>query len=260
MRGWEEGRWKWGDLGVNEGLTGDEGTESMLGVLKGRLEEFGGLKEGRDSVVWSGKADPVSSFSVALCYDFFLRDRTPHGSQVKYHEAFEFLWKSEVPFKVKAFGWRLFRYRLPIIDLLLRRGMAIPADSLNCILCGNCEENLKHFFFSCGVAKRVWSEVAVWVGKEEKFEEACKANFLDWFHFFRAKKVKQGKEGMIWLACVWTFWTLRNGVRFRKDKWSVNDIVWSIKLLAWKWMFCGNITHPNFSFYEFVMDPVFFLT
>ncbi|XP_058776498.1 uncharacterized protein LOC131650803 [Vicia villosa] len=138
--------------------------------------------------------------------------------------------------------------------------MAIPADSLNCILCDNCVENTRHFFLSYGVVKKVWWEVAVWVGEKEKDVEDCKTNFLDWHNIFRLKKVTKGKDGMIWLACVWTLWILRNGVRFRKDRWSINDIVWNIKALAWKWMFCGKIAHPNFSYYEFVMDPLFFLS
>ncbi|XP_058747154.1 uncharacterized protein LOC131620158 [Vicia villosa] len=196
---------------------------------------------------WCGEERrTVLSFSVASCYDYFRRVRTPHGPFDKNHVAFGFLWKSEVPYKVKAFGWRLFRNRLPTLDLLLRRRLAIPADSLNCILCDNGEENSRHFFFSCEVVKKVWLEL-FWVGKKESNEEDCKGNFLDWHNFFRSKKVKKGKEGMIWLACCWTLWILRNSVRFRKDKWSVNDIVWNIKFLAWKWMFCGKITHPNFS-------------
>ncbi|XP_058776799.1 uncharacterized protein LOC131651145 [Vicia villosa] len=222
--GWEEGIWKWGDLGLKEGVLGDEGAVSMYGALKCRLEDFRGMKEGRDAVVWMGKADTGSTYSVASCYEYIRRVRTPHGPFDKNPEAFGILWKSEVPFKVKAFGWRLFRNRLPTLDLL------------------------------------VWLEIAVWVGKKEKDEEDCKANFLEWYNFFRLKKVTKGKERMIWLDCVWTLWILRNSVRFRKDRWSVNDIVWNIKSLAWKWMFCGKITHPNFSYYEFVTDPLLFLS
>ncbi|XP_058784431.1 uncharacterized protein LOC131659235 [Vicia villosa] len=114
MGGWEEGRWKWGDLGVKDGGLGEFGADSVYGALKGRLMEFGGMKEGRDVVVWMGKADTGSSFSVASCYDFLRRVRTPHGPFDINHEAFGILWKSEVPYKVKALGGDF-----SVIDFLL---------------------------------------------------------------------------------------------------------------------------------------------
>ncbi|XP_058733668.1 uncharacterized protein LOC131605312 [Vicia villosa] len=204
----------------------------MYGALKGRLEEFGGWKEERDSVVWIGKTAADKVFSVASCYDFYMRHRIPFGPCNKSDEAFGLLWKTEVPFKIKSFDWRLFHNRLPTKDLLLCRGMSIPLDSLNCVLCGNCEETIKHFFFSCSVVKKVWVEVALWVDKGETNVYDCMANFLDWYSFFRLKKVKEGKLGVVLLATSWTLWILSNGVCFRKDKWSVNDIVWNMKLLV----------------------------
>ncbi|XP_058784761.1 uncharacterized protein LOC131659610 [Vicia villosa] len=166
----------------------------------------------------------------------------------------------DVPFKIKAFGWRLFRNRLPTKDLLLYRGTPLSLDNLNCVLCGICVENMKHLFFSCMVVKNIRREIALWVGKVGIGEEDGLENFMNWYRYFRVKKVKERKLGVVWLATNWTIWLLRNGVSFRKDKWSINDTIWNIKMLVWRWTFCGKITHSNFSFYEFSKDPLLFLS
>lgn len=68
----------------------------------------------------------------------------------------------EVPFKFKAFGWRLFLNRLSTNDLLMLSGMSFF---------------LRHFFFGCSVMKKIMKEIANWVGKEESMEEVCLSNF-----------------------------------------------------------------------------------
>ena len=71
----------------------------------------------------------------------------------------------DVPFKIKAFGWRLFHNRLPMKDLLVARGMSFPLDELKCIFCGLSVETRDHFFFGCLVVKNIWSEISLWVSK-----------------------------------------------------------------------------------------------
>ncbi|XP_058776631.1 uncharacterized protein LOC131650953 [Vicia villosa] len=216
MGGWRDNRWCLGDLGLNVGAMREVGFSNILDDLKGRLEVFGGRKEGKDSVAWRGNSESI--FSVSPCYKFYDRLRIPFGPPIKNEEAFGFLWKVEVPFKIKAFGWRLFRNKLPTKDLLVTRGTPLSFDNLNCVLCGNCEENMKHLFFSCLVVKKVWRGVALWVGLGDIGEEDGLENFMFWHRFFRCKRVKERKLGVVWLATNWTIWLLRNGVSFRKDK------------------------------------------
>ncbi|XP_058725660.1 uncharacterized protein LOC131596952 [Vicia villosa] len=174
--------------------------------------------------------------------------------------AFGLLWKLEVPFKIKAFGWRLFLDRLPVKDLLKTRGISIPLDDLKCLFCGNSSESSPHLFFSCLVVQNIWSEIANWVGKGDNIDVECLSNFMDWHLFFGSKKVKVRKLGVVWLATTWTIWLVRNEACFRKEAWNVNNTVWNIKHLVWRWSFCGKITHPNYSFYEFCKDPLHFLS
>ncbi|XP_058726606.1 uncharacterized protein LOC131597964 [Vicia villosa] len=258
MGGLREGIWYWSNLGISVDLLGNGGLRELLGAVKERLDGFVGWKEGKDLVTWHDNLSPI--FSVASCYNFYESLCIPLGPNNKCDEAFGLLWKMDVPFKIKAFGWRLFLNKLPTKDLLANRGISLSYNDLLCILCGCGMEDRNHFFFSCPVVKRVWREMAIWVGKKENREEGCLANFMDWYYYFEGNKVRHKKEGIVWLATTWYMWILRNGVCFRKDKWSVNNVVWNIKTLVWKWSFCGNITHPNYMFYEFNMDPLLFIS
>lgn len=64
---------------------------------------------------------------------------------------------------------------------------------------------------------------------------------------------------VIWLFTSWSLWLVSNGASFREEGWNLNDTVWNIKIIAWTSSFCGKITHPNYSFYEFCKEPISFL-
>ncbi|XP_058741667.1 uncharacterized protein LOC131614056 [Vicia villosa] len=167
MGGWVEELWRWGDLG----LPGDVVEDPVLSVqflsLKERLEAFKGWEIGRDTVVWSGNLE--REFSVASCFDLYEKSNTPYGPPINHMEAFGLLWKTEVPFKIKAFGWRLFHNRLHLKDLLVIRGMSFPLEDLKWPFCGLYEESRDHSFFGCLVVGNIWREIAFWVGKGDFF-------------------------------------------------------------------------------------------
>ncbi|XP_058750747.1 uncharacterized protein LOC131623741 [Vicia villosa] len=258
MGGWKDGMWCWGDFGISEVEVDELCLEEVYADFKGKVVGFRGWLEGKDAVEWNNSEDKV--FSVASCYEFYNNLRFSYGPPNRNDGAFGLLWKLEVPFKFKAFGWRLFLNRLPVKDLLKIRGISISLEESKCVFCGLCLESCNYLFFSCLVVKNIWSEVAFWVGKGDTVDDECLSNFTDWHLFFRSKKVKDRKLGVVWLATTWVIWTVKNGSCFRKEAWNVNNIVWNIKHLVWRWSFCGKITHPNYSFYEFCMDPMHFLS
>ncbi|XP_058765341.1 uncharacterized protein LOC131638809 [Vicia villosa] len=258
MGGWVDGVWKWGDFGLPENVR-DNGVrmEEVLD-LKDKVTTFSGWSSGHDTVSWTGNSDLC--FSVGSCYAFYENLSIPYGPPINHAEVFGILWETEVPFKIKAFGWRLFHNRLPTKDCLTARGMSFPIDALKCIFCGYSLECRNHYFFSCLVVKNIWRKIVFWVGKGVIFEEECRSNFMEWRLHFHSKKVKDRKLGVVWLATTWILWLVRNGHCFRKEAWNVNNTVWNIKLLVRKWSFFGKITHPNYTFYEFSMDPLYYLS
>ncbi|XP_058749849.1 uncharacterized protein LOC131622838 [Vicia villosa] len=253
MGGWGNGGWIWGDFGL-------EGNNHSVdvGELRNFVDGSEGRNEGRDGVEWFYNEE--TDFSVASCYSFLLKRLTPFGPPNKSDEAFGLLWKLEVPFKIKAFGWRLFLNRLPTKDLLLLRGISLPLDNIACSFCGVDLEKCRHTFFVCGVVKRIWNDIASWVGMGNMVEDECLPSFMEWHSFFIFKKVKRCKLGVVWLAVTWCLWLARNGACFRNDGWSVNNIVWNIKFTVWRWSFCGIITVTNYNFYDFCKDPLLFLS
>ncbi|XP_058753180.1 uncharacterized protein LOC131626380 [Vicia villosa] len=255
MGGWLQDSWCWGDFGLR---LEDNVVEAELVRLKDRVETFNGWRHGCDSVTWTEGSS--LDFSVSSCYNFYLKFQIPYGPPNVNDGAFGFLWKAEVPFKIKAFCWRLFLDRLPMIDGLVSRGIHFPVDDTFCVLCGKVPENRDHFFFGCLVGTKIWNDIAYWIGKEGMLENKCLPHFMEWHLFFRSCRIRDSKLDVVWLATVWSFWLIRNGVRFRKEAWSINNTVWNIKFLVWKWSFCGEITHPNYSFYDFSKDPLLFLS
>ncbi|XP_058752491.1 uncharacterized protein LOC131625668 [Vicia villosa] len=259
MGGWVDGVWSWGNLGINPLDLSAHNLVSDLASLGVLLEGRGPGSGESDTVEWMAEADGV--FSVASCYKFFAGFRIPFGPSNKFDGALSLIWKMEVPFKIKAFGWRVLVNRLPTKDLLLRKGITFSGDFSKCVFCGVHPESMMHSFFLCPSVALVWSSMARWIGKPYGgMEENCLGGFLDWLSFCKMKKVKEGKLGVVWLATLWSLWLYRNGVCFRNEVWNVDNTIWSIKVLVWKWAFIGDITHPICGFYEFNKDPLFFIS
>ncbi|XP_058782871.1 uncharacterized protein LOC131657498 [Vicia villosa] len=258
MGGWSDGIWKWGDLGISEEEVVEEGLFSNLLELRNLLDSFEGCNLEKDVVSWKDGTD--RGFTVSSCYGRFASRRIPYGPSNRNDEVLEKLWKMEVPFKIKAFAWRLFVNRLPTKDLLKDRGIALPISNLLCIFCGLHLEDRDHIFIKCNVIKLVWKDIGEWMDYSGWKEEDCIPLFMEWIAMSRKKRIKVDKLGVLWLATCWTIWLTRNGVCFKNDEWNVNDIVWKIKTLVWRWSFLRDITYSNCNFYDFCKDPVSFLS
>ncbi|XP_058775755.1 uncharacterized protein LOC131650031 [Vicia villosa] len=194
---WNNGCWKWEDLGISV-VGRDAIFLNSFSVLKDSLDSFGGLNNSKDYAVWL--LDLEKGYTVASCYGLYASRRIPYGPPIKGDEAFNLIWKADVPFKIKAFVWRLFLNRLPTKDLLVYRGIAITHSNLNCTFCEAHVEEADHLFSKCFVIKLVWKEIASWVGFTGWEEEECVPFFVKWHSLSRGKKIKSGKLGVLWLA------------------------------------------------------------
>ncbi|XP_058734072.1 uncharacterized protein LOC131605774 [Vicia villosa] len=259
MGGWVNGVWKWGNFGVSLSVHSDPIVLAEYVLLHLMLIGRNTIMEGRDKVSWGGSSEGL--FSVASCYVFLAGHRYPFGPSNRSDVVLDLIWKVHVSFKIKAFGWRIFVNRLPTKDLLTVRGVPLSVENLKCAFCGSFPESCDHSFFKCDMVNVVWREMALWVGKPVGgMEEVGLSSFMDWYLFCKKKKVKEGKCGVIWLAILWIFWLTRNGMCFRNEGWVVDNTVWNIKSLLWKWSFFGEITHPLYSFYEFTKGHLYFLS
>lgn len=71
----------------------------------------------------------------------------------------------------------------------------------------------------------VWKEMADWIRLPFNCFLDLKEIFLYWSSFRRAKKVKRGKEGFVWLAILWSLWLRRNDTVFNNSTWNSRDAV-----------------------------------
>ncbi|XP_058741567.1 uncharacterized protein LOC131613943 [Vicia villosa] len=258
MGGWSDGVWKWGDLGISVDEAVEAGLFSKLLPLRILLDSFAGCNMEKDSVSWKNETD--KSFTVSSCYRWYASWRIPFGPINRNDVVLEKIWKMEVPFKIKAFAWRLFVNRLPTKDLLKGRDIVFPTSNLSCVFCGLHMEDRDHIFFKCNVIKLVWKDIGEWVAYSGWKEEDCIPFFKEWYVMSNVKRIKEGKLGLLWLATCWIIWLTRNDFCFKNEIWNINDIVWKNKVLLWRWSSFGDITYSNCNFYDFCKDPLSFLS
>jgi len=101
-----------------------------------------------DEVEWS--LDKSRNFTTKSLYRF----STHRGVCVKNSDN---LWKTKLPLKIKVFLWQLSHNKLQSAVALKKRGW--KGDPY-CCLCGRLETT-KHIFFSCSLARFVWSGVGL---------------------------------------------------------------------------------------------------
>lgn len=107
--------------------------------------------------MWEEGSD--GSFSVSSNCRILNCRWIPNGLIERYDSAMEKVWKMEVPYKIKVFGWRCFINRLPTRDLLVSRGIN-SISTINCMYCGINPESSLHSLLECCSSVLVWKDIA----------------------------------------------------------------------------------------------------
>ncbi|XP_058784217.1 uncharacterized protein LOC131658988 [Vicia villosa] len=204
-----------------------------------------------DSFAWILKQDGIFTVaSVAALFDE--QKETAWSSYI--NKRLSIIWKMTIPLKIKIFAWRLFISRLPLKDMLVRRGMAANIIDLNCPFCDGQEETLTHLFFLCQASKNVWEKVFSWIGVSSVFslEEFMG---LDDIQVKVRNSVTRNKVNIIWMATIWSFWLMRNGIVFDNVPFSFESVFNSVMFLSWRWSECSLLL-PRSSFYDWYKLPI----
>jgi hypothetical protein len=144
----------------------------------------------KDKVSWSldKKGYSVKSFYSKKC------DQV----RVPYY----FLWKTNVPQKIKVFLWLVLRNRILTKDNLKKRNWQGPVE---CVFCG-IAESIDHLFFRCPVARYVWRVIQISLGIS-CIPSSIEELFGVWIRNFN-KNTK-----LILFGCgavLWSIWRARN--------------------------------------------------
>lgn len=104
-----------------------------------------------DKLIWA--MNDNGKFTVKSCYRA-LSQNLPRDEMKIWAK----VWKLELPPKVKVFFWQLCTNCLPTAVALCRKRVECPQL---CQLCQAGDEDLKHVFMTCEVAKQCWSRSKV---------------------------------------------------------------------------------------------------
>ncbi|XP_058754374.1 uncharacterized protein LOC131627549 [Vicia villosa] len=169
------------------------------------------IRDGKDDFSWLPNA---ADFTVASVAGLIESKKEPAWSAI-IRRNLKVIWKECIPRKIHIFMWRVCINRIPTKDALSRRGILDASANLCCEFCKSHLESPSHLFFSCAVSSSIWRRIYLWMGVDIPF--SC-AEFLDFGGF--QEKVKQvnirKKINLIWIATVWSLWTMRNSMIFDK--------------------------------------------
>lgn len=66
----------------------------------------------------------------------------------------EEIWKLKAPLKIRTFLWKAISSAIPVVDLIMARGIRIDD---RCQTCGLTGESVNHVIFICTVARQIWA-------------------------------------------------------------------------------------------------------
>ncbi|RVX19565.1 Bifunctional purple acid phosphatase 26 [Vitis vinifera] len=153
----------------------------------------------------------------------------------------KFVWKSQVPFKVKSFVWLVAHKKVNTNDMLqVRRPYKALSPDI-CILCMKHGESADHLFLHCSLTIGLWYRLF----------QLTKTDWVPPRSIFDMMSIKfngfgSSKRGIVlWqaasIALIQVVWWERN-TRIFEDKARNSEYLWdSIVFLASLWAFCSKV-------------------
>ncbi|XP_058726594.1 uncharacterized protein LOC131597954 [Vicia villosa] len=256
MGSWSDQTWEWDFHSTSEDLldspTAMEEAFDLIELLTDHTPSI----DSADAFVWWPNHNGV--FSVKSCYNS-LRNRDEEDiMDVQSISVLKVMWQSNIPSKIKIFGWRTMLNRLATKDQLAKRNIIRNEADKVCIVCNSADENRDHLLFFCIMSRNVWRNVTLWLGMNDldglvggdHFEKFCK------FQHRSLKKKKQKQIlAMFWMASVWSMWIARNNAIFRGIPCVLDDILYYIKFASWSWLSMGKVKSNCPLWYNWIHAP-----
>jgi hypothetical protein len=176
------------------------------------------LVQGADEFRWNLTKN--GKFSVSSMYKALIIPNQPIMNN-------KYIWKMKIPLKTKVFAW------------YLRRGVILTKDNLakrnwhGCTKCVFCheQETIKHLFFSCPVARSIWSIIQI--GSTLYPPRSIANIFGNWLNGVDARYKTLIRVGAI--AVVWSLWLCRNDKVFNDKSSSLLQVVYRVTALLRSW-------------------------
>nr|GEW37116.1 RNA-directed DNA polymerase, eukaryota [Tanacetum cinerariifolium] len=159
-------------------------------------------------------------------------------------------WVKVVPIKINIFAWKFYLDKLPTRLNLSLRGIDIP--SIICPNCGLAGESCSQLFFSCSLARLLWSKVARW-WDFDILDFSAYEEWITWFKTIRLPKVVKEFLEVVFYVMWWLIWKFRNQVLFGISHPRMDLLFDEIVLLSFTW--CSNRCKHNIDWISWMKYP-----
>ncbi|XP_060170510.1 uncharacterized protein LOC132601447 [Lycium barbarum] len=186
------------------------------------LEElhFHELKEEWDMPRWMMTAS--GKFTVGTAWEL-LRSKAVKS------DVFKNIWISGVPFKISFFFWRLWKYKVPVGEVVRRIGVDTKAT---CYCCDHRQyETVDHWFVTGNVATKVWTYVKTAVGITTQFQQVRQLLQI-WWNTDCPSKFRTIFKA-IPMVTMWQLWKWRNTF-LHGGRMSINKVIYEINMIIYQ--------------------------
>ncbi|GJY10526.1 RNA-directed DNA polymerase, eukaryota, reverse transcriptase zinc-binding domain protein [Tanacetum coccineum] len=213
------------------------------GQLSHLIENIEGVSLSNVSDRWVWALDGKGEFSVASVRRLIDDSSLPVISS-------KTRWVNMVPIKINIHAWKVRLDGFPTRLNLSKRGMDI--ESLLCPLCEIAVESSSHIFFTCSVARELFSKITHW-WDTNYLEISSHEEWTDWLSNlrlpFKNKKILEGVCYVLW----WHIWNFRNKKVFGASTPSMTSIFEDIVSSSFHW--CKHRCKAHFSFIDWLKNP-----
>lgn len=155
---WHDDLWRWQLRSGSEVL--DRYDMEELVELEELLTGIAPRSNHQDRFVWP--YDNSNCFTIKSCYASLNVHSSNEDEAAGGLIGMRSVWQEFAPSKLKIFGWRLLRDRLPTCKQLLKRNIIHLNDSY-CVLCQSQLEDHNHVFLNCLKVDWLWMKVFSWL-------------------------------------------------------------------------------------------------
>lgn len=204
---------------------------------------------------WSWIPNSNDDFSVKRAYSWLQGLSLVISGHNSVSKAFQNLWGSAIPPKVRICIWRLFLSRIPTRSALADRGILQPYQDLSCVFCSADRETCLHLFFTCNKSVAIWNSIFHWMGFSYVLHRDPISNYNHFGLLLRRKCPKQYKF-LIWSSVIWVIWINRNKIVFQGAAFNSESIIHLIKLLSWSWLGMKKGSTTAIRFLDWENNPI----
>ncbi|KAK1377024.1 hypothetical protein POM88_033217 [Heracleum sosnowskyi] len=124
--------------------------------------------------------------------------------------------------------------------MLLKKRIGTHFGSTSCSLCDGEEESLIHLFWTCKIAREVWSLIFNWWSLILNQDFHFPGALHEIIERYKDASLKKAWKSVV-AAALWSIWLMRNEKKFRGGKLSGNDVFFLIKVRVREWLMAGNM-------------------